>query len=200
MHKKTLIAAAAAACSLAAILGQQTHANAAEAAHSAASAPARPAQPPGAGPTADTTVTFSVSVGSLVITAPISANLGTGTAGTTIGPTAIGNVEVFDERAALGATWTATVSSTNFTTGSGTGPEMIPAGDITYNGGPVTTTGTVTAPALPAFTLSGGSKTAVVATAINGDNTATWDPTLTVAVPASAVGGAYTGTITHSVS
>jgi hypothetical protein len=200
MHKKKLTVAATAACALAAVVGQQTHANAAEAAHSAASAPARSAQPPGAGPSADTTVTFTVGVGFLDITAPDSKDLGAGTPGTTIGPTALGDVEVYDDRAALGATWTATVSSTAFTTGGGTGPETIPASDITYTGGTVTTTGTVTAPALAAFTLSGGAQTAVAATGINGDNTATWDPTLTVAVPANAVGGAYSGTITHSVS
>ena len=33
-----------------------------------------------------------------------------------------------------------------------------------------------------------------------GNNSATWDPTLIVAVPAAAVAGIYTGTVTHSVA
>jgi hypothetical protein len=33
-----------------------------------------------------------------------------------------------------------------------------------------------------------------------GDNTASWNPTVAINVPASAVGGTYTGTLTHSVS
>ena len=72
-----------------------------------------------------------MTVGFLDITAPDSVDLGSGAPGTTIGPTPIGNVEVFDDRAALGAAWTATVSSTPFTTGAGTGPETIPASAIT---------------------------------------------------------------------
>jgi len=187
MHKKKLTIAAVAACSLAAILGQQTHANAAEAA-------------PAADSSSSTSVTFTVTVGALSITAPISSNLGSGAPGTTIGPTAIGPVTVTDNRAALGAVWTATASSTDFTTGGGTGPETIPATDATYTAGTVTATGTVSAAAQPAFALSGAPQTAVVGTGINGNNTATWNPTISVAVPASAVGGIYTATLTHSVS
>jgi hypothetical protein len=48
--------------------------------------------------------------------------------------------------------------------------------------------------------LTGAAQTVVTATAGSGDNTATWNPTVAMAVPATAVGGLYTGTITHSVS
>jgi hypothetical protein len=42
---------------------------------------------------------------------------------------------------------------------------------------------------------------AVTATQIAGDNAeVTWDPTLSIIVPAGAAGGTYTLTITHSVS
>jgi hypothetical protein len=199
MHKKTLTVAAAAACSLAAILGQQTHADAAVTAHSAASVSAKPAAGPA--PSVDTTLTFTVSTGGLDMTAPDSMDLGTGAPGTTIGPTAIGDVEVIDGRAALGATWTASVSSSDFTTGTATPAETIPVAAGTYDSGAATTTGTLTLSGpLPAFPLAGGAQTVFTATAINGDNTATWDPSLSVAVPAGAVGGAYTGTLTHSVA
>ena len=33
----------------------------------------------------------------------------------------------------------------------------------------------------------------------SGDNSATWDPAISVAVPATAVGGGYSGTLTQSV-
>ncbi len=40
----------------------------------------------------------------------------------------------------------------------------------------------------------------VNATNVNGNTTVTWDPTIDVTIPGSAVGGGYTATITHSVS
>ena len=169
----------------------------------ASAAPAAPAVlayssgGPGADP--DTTVTFSVDSGTLSMSVPESAALGSGDPGSTIGPTPIGAVTVTDDRAALDASWTATAASTDFTTGGATAPETIPATDVTYDPGTVTTTGTVTV--TPAsITLSNDSQTVVSATGIIGDNTASWDPSLSVAVPASAVGGTYTATLTQSVS
>ena len=40
----------------------------------------------------------------------------------------------------------------------------------------------------------------MTATNGNGDNSASWDPAVQVSVPATAVAGTYTATITHSVS
>jgi hypothetical protein len=40
----------------------------------------------------------------------------------------------------------------------------------------------------------------VSATNVDGNTTVTWDPVIQVAVPAGAIGGVYTATITHSVS
>jgi hypothetical protein len=39
----------------------------------------------------------------------------------------------------------------------------------------------------------------VTATAINGYNTATWNPQITVTVSGGTVAGTYSATITHSV-
>lgn len=153
--------------------------------------------PSGADP--DTTLTFSVDSGALSMSAPASAALGSGSPGTTIGPAPIGAVTVTDDRALLDASWTATAASTDFTTGGGTAPETIPATDVSYDPGSVTTTGTVTATPTP-ITLSNDAQTVIAATGIVGDNTASWDPALSVAVPASAVGGTYTATLTQSVS
>ena len=146
----------------------------------------------------DTTVTFTVTVGALSMTAPTAVNLGSGAPGTTISK-ALGAVTVTDARALLSANWAATASSTDWTTGAGTPNETIPASDVGYNPGSITTTGTITATGTP-ITLSGTPAPVVTGTAGVGDNTATWNPIISVAVPAAAVGGIYTGTLTQSVS
>jgi hypothetical protein len=143
-------------------------------------------------------VTFTVTVGAHSMTAPATANLGAGASGTTISG-ALGITAVTDDRALLAATWTATASSTDFTTGGATPGETIPSGDVGDNPGALTTTGTITATGTP-ITLSGAAVPIVTGTAGVGDNTATWDPALSVAVPPSAVGGVYSATLTQSVS
>jgi hypothetical protein len=159
----------------------------------------------------DTTVTFTVTVGALSLTAPTTVDLGSGAPGTTItgvlgGGAAGPSVVVTDDRALLTASWIATASSSRWTTGAGTPAEVIPVTDVGYTVGPITTTGTITATATnrPAGTaagdLSGAPQAVVTGTAGVGDNTAGWDPAISVAVPASAVGGIYTGTLTQSVS
>jgi hypothetical protein len=159
----------------------------------------------------NTTVTFTVTVGALSLTAPDAVNLGSGAPGTTItgalGGGATGpSVVVTDDRALLTASWIATASASSWTTGTATPAEIIPVTDVGYSVGPITTTGTITATATnrPAGTavgdLSGAPQAVVTGTAGVGDNTAGWDPAISVAVPASAVGGIYTGTLTQSVS
>jgi hypothetical protein len=146
-------------------------------------------------------VTFTVNVGGLTMTAPASANLGSGDPGTTISNTlGDGGVTVTDLRATLGGTWTATASSTDWTTGAGPTLSTIPAGDATYTPGTITVTGTSTAATGGhTITLSGTPQTVVNAT-VTGNNTASWNPTIAVAVPAGAVGGVYTATLTQSVT
>jgi hypothetical protein len=153
------------------------------------------------GPSADgpdTTVTFTVSAGILSMTAPATADLGTNGPGTTIAG-GLGTVTVTDDRALLAAAWTTTASSSNWTTGGGTPDETILAGDVGYGPGAITTTGTITVTGTP-ITLSDGAAPVVTGTAGVGDSTAAWDPTVSVAVPAGAVVGVYTGTLTQSVS
>jgi len=160
------------------------------------------------GACADTPVTFSVSTtGVLAITAPTgTVDLGSGAShgvGTTIGaPGNFGAVTVTDNRGLNPASWTATVSSTNFTNSVSSG-DVIPVADATY------ITGTVSpANGLPSsatvlnatLILSGAPADVVSQTGFDGDNAATWTPGITVAVPANAVVGIYDGTVTHSVS
>jgi hypothetical protein len=158
----------------------------------------------------DTTVTFTVtSSGTLSITAPTSVDLGPGAVGSTIsGP--LGTTTVADDRALDAASWTVTASSTDWTTGAGTTVETIPATDVSYDPGTISKSGVITtagfpitlanlpAPVLPATT--GVGATVVTGTAGIGDNGASWDPTISVAVPSAAVAGAYTGTLTQSVA
>lgn len=146
----------------------------------------------------DTSVTFSVTTGALSMTAPTTADLGSGAPGATI-TGALGAVTVTDDRALLTAAWTATAGASDWTTGGGTPAETIPATDVGYDPGAITTTGTITATGTP-ITLSGTATPVVTATDGVGDNTASWNPAIAVAVPASAVGGDYTGTLTQSVS
>lgn len=172
------------------------------AASAAALRPAAPAYfflsntPAGSDP--DTTVTFAVTTGALSLTAPVSADLGSGAPGTTISGS-IGAITVTDDRAALNSSWTVTAAASDWTTGGGTGPETIPAADATYTPGSITTTGTVTV-AGSVITLSNTTQPVVAGTSVIGNNTATWDPTVAVAVPAAAVAGTYTATLSHSVS
>jgi hypothetical protein len=104
-------------------------------------------------------------------------------------------VQVNDERmAAEGSGWVASVSSTAFV-GPGT---AIPASAVSYSAGTITKVGSATYAAIDHDDLS-VAVVVVTATGITGNNTATWTPTVSVAIPGSTVSGTYTATITHSV-
>jgi pectin methylesterase-like acyl-CoA thioesterase len=97
------------------------------------------------------------------------------------------------------------VSSSTFTTGAGVGTQIIPLTNITYwSGPPLATTGTGTF--TPGQLAAGNAvtlttpRTAFSLTTGSGVNSASWNPTVSVVVPANAPGGTYTATITHSVS
>ncbi|MFH8388137.1 hypothetical protein [Streptomyces sp. NPDC018036] len=163
----------------------------------AASAAALVLLQPGLAAAADdpsTTVTYTVTSGALTMSAPVSANLGSGAPGTTISAP-IGPVTVTDDRALASTSWTVTAAETDFANG----PTTIPATDATYTPGSVTTTGTITATPT-AVTLSNSSQVVLTGSAGVGDNTATWNPTVAVSVPAGSIGGNYTGTLTQSVA
>jgi hypothetical protein len=154
-----------------------------------------------------TTTTFTVTGGALAITLPASVNLGSTTPGVAI-TAQMGTVQVTDNRALLAALWTASVTTTSFTTGGATTPETVPIADVSYWSGPSTAsylpsgTGTFTpgeANAAAAVVLS-VSRTAFTLASAVGDNSLSWNPTLIIAVPAGAVSGTYTGTVTHSVA
>ena len=179
--------------SVAAVMGAVLTSTAASA---AVTANARASGPAASDP--NTTLTFTVTSGLLTLSAPGSANLGTGLPGTTV-TGSLGSVTVTDDRALLAASWTATASSTDFTTGTGPTTSTIPVADAGYDPNEITTTGTITATP-STITLSATPTTVVAGTAGVGNNTAVWNPTISVDLPPAAVGGNYTSTLTQSVS
>jgi hypothetical protein len=64
--------------------------------------------------------------------------------------------------------------------------------------GTITKVGTATYTANNPASLAGVAPV-VTATGITGDNSATWNPTINVAVPGGTAAGTYSATITHSL-
>jgi hypothetical protein len=142
-------------------------------------------------------VTTGIISGPLAMTAPASADLGSGPPGATV-QASLGTVQVTDGRG-FGADWTASVSSSDFSAGGPT--ETIPVSNATYTiNGLNTATGPATFGFAPEVGLSQNPQGVVNATNVNGNTTVTWNPVLQVAVPSGAIGGTYTATIVHSVS
>ena len=154
---------------------------------------------PAASPGPDCAVTVAVVAGPLTITVPATASLGSAPPGGTLG-SGLGTVQVTDDRG-FGADWTATVSSTGFATGTGTQAETIPAADAQYL---IAALAEAIGPAsftpVPVTQLSASPQPVVSATNVSGNTTVSWDPTIQVSVPSTAISGDYTATITHSVS
>jgi hypothetical protein len=160
----------------------------------------------------DTALTFEVTAtDGLNVTVPNGPlALGTAASGATITNTFTGaggsNVSVADQRSVANPTWTVTVTSTNFTTGGGSPAETITNANIGYRSGneisPVNGPFTPGQPIPPGtYEAMTGTVTAFSrATAGGGNNSVSWDPGIQVTVPATAVAGTYTGSVTHSIS
>jgi hypothetical protein len=146
-----------------------------------------------------TTASVTVTGGTLTISAPATAgslgSIANSVSGGTISGT-LGQVQVNDARsAAAGSGWVASVISTAFTPSAG---PTIAASFVSYTAGTITKVGTATYTANNPGNLTGVSA-AVTATGITGDNSATWTPTINVAVPGGTVATTYSAIITHSV-
>lgn len=153
-------------------------------------------------------LTLSLSLparAALSITTPPTASLGSKATGAGTLGVQLGTVTV--TVTGLIGVWTATVSSTDCTTGGATANETISHSVLSYWSGPATaSTGSISlstpgqATAAQAQSLS-TSRTAFSATVISLlVGTLSWRPTLSLAVPAQAVAGTYTCTLTHSVA
>ncbi|MEA2550542.1 MAG: hypothetical protein QOE25_311 [Actinomycetota bacterium] len=143
--------------------------------------------------------TITIQSGFLSITVPTNAgNLGTRTnsvlGGTISG--SLGEVQVSDARgSAAGSAWVASAISSAFTPAAG---PAIPASAVGYQAGTITKVGTATYTSNDPSDLTAVSAV-VTATGITGDNSATWNPTINIAVPGGMAPGIYAATITHSV-
>lgn len=147
--------------------------------------------------------TPSLAHAALAITVPASTvNLGSVASGTSSFSQPLGAVTV--TASGLTLSWTATVSSTDFTTGSATAPETIAKASISYWSGPVTASSgiaTRTPGQLTSLLAESLSVTRTAFSAVSLVETSTsWNPTIVVAIPAAAVAGTYSGTVTHSVA
>jgi hypothetical protein len=144
---------------------------------------------------ADTPVTVVVSQGTLGISAPTASVLLGTTPASAIAQTVtsqLGPVLVTDNRAGI-AGWVATAGATAPSDGTG-----IPTSAMAYNPGATTVVGTATVTGTNLASMATQS-TVETATFVSGDNTATWNPSIVVTVPAGAVAGTYSATITHSM-
>src|SRR3954465_5434681 len=90
--------------------------------------------------TGDTIATFTVNGTGLSISVPATATLGSANTGAlSVAGSAMGPVTVTDGRGLLVATWTASVSSTTFTTGTGTAAnQKVTPANVTYTAGVAT--------------------------------------------------------------
>ena len=160
----------------------------------------------------DTTVNFTLTGGLLTIAAPTAtATLVGGSITDIVGQTvegSLGSTSVNDQRGGI-LGWKTTIKGTSFTNGEtvipvGSAKAFVPVADAVT--GLVSSTGVVVATALPyvttatALPLTTSAQDFVSATAVIGVNTATFSPSLNVAVPANATAGTYTGTVTQTVS
>jgi hypothetical protein len=146
---------------------------------------------------AATPLSFTLTAGALSISTPTaSVSLGSEVSSTTATTVSgsIGEVTVTDQRGGT-TTWTASAIASAFT--PSTGPAD-PASNVSYSAGTIAVSSTVVATAVTAADLTG--EETVVTGASTGISTASWNPTVTVVVPANFAPGTYTATITQSVA
>jgi hypothetical protein len=157
------------------------------------------AGPASADTTGSTPVTFEVGGGALSMTVPTgTVDLGSVpvSANAQAVSAQLGTVTVTDDRGATEG-WTVTASATDFV-----GPQSISvsaAGSSSYGSPPAEVFGT--ADVAPTNLTALYPPAAVqVATGVDGVNAATWNPTISVTIPADALAGTYSSAVTHSVS
>jgi hypothetical protein len=142
----------------------------------------------------------------LSISVPSTVSFGSFSAGARTISAHLGTVTVTTASTLVhDASWSATVSTTAFKTGGGTGPETVAAAAVSYLAGVATaqsglavgacTPGQLTAvslsSAVTAFSCSGIS--------VSSSTSLSWNPLVSISIGAGNVVGTYSGTITHSV-
>jgi hypothetical protein len=157
------------------------------------------------GDTTCSNVTFTVTGGVISINAPTNATAGSTVAGASGGTLAIdlGNTVVTDARVPTTG-WSVTATASDFTAASTGGTIAktdaafsVPSAPTSVNGCTSFPT-RVTAPM--AVNSSGTTPSAILTCTAIGVNNATYNPRLTVTIPANSTAGTYTGTVTQSAS
>jgi hypothetical protein len=157
---------------------------------------ALPASAATIGSPSDTTATFTIVGGDLTLAVGAAAALGNSTSGDTSITGSLGTASVSDARGDT-ASWTVSAASTTFVLAID--PDAGSTSTATlYTAAQTAKVGTVTLAYGTAVDISGASAV-VTATAVSGNNSATWTPTLDVTMPSTARAGAYSGTVTTSI-
>jgi hypothetical protein len=154
---------------------------------------------------------FSITGTGLAVSDPAPSggrNLGDVASGSLSVLGTLGNVTVTDGRAAplALAVWTATATATDFVRdGAAATPaanEKVATTNIAYSSGAssAATGGVFTPGVIASMAAASTARIAGTFAGIGGNNTATWDPTLTFTLLSSQVAGTYRGTVTHSVA
>jgi len=151
-------------------------------------------------------VTFTLAGGSISISEPGAATLTAGALSGLAGGAftgSLGNTTVTDQRGGVTG-WSTTIAQTTaFSDGSTTIPvantKVWVTAPIVPTGVAVVTAGTyLTQPT--GLALTGSPQTFVSASAVLGNNSATFNPSLAVTVPVDATAGTYSGVMTQTVS
>ena len=151
-------------------------------------------------------VTFTLSGGSLSIAEPGTAALTGGTVASLAGSAltgSLGNTTVTDQRGGVTG-WASTMAQTTaFSDTNTTIPvgntkawvtaAIVPTGVAAVTSGTYLTQGT-------GLALTGTAASFVTATAVVGNNSATFNPSIAVTIPSNATAGSYSGVITQTVS
>ncbi len=140
----------------------------------------------------DTDTTFTLTGGNLTLSVQATATLTDAATGSTSVSGNLGAVAVTDDRGGT-AEWDVSAASTAFTGALGSSST-----GVTYTGGTVTETGTITV-ADGAATAIDTQASVVAPTSLSGNNTASWNPSLNVTMPAGALADDYSGTVTTSI-
>jgi hypothetical protein len=154
---------------------------------------------------ATATLIGAAPAGALSISVPASKSLGSAPTGTANLSAQLGTITV-STSGLVAPSFTVTVSATVFKTGGGTANETIGKAAVLYWSGPATaSSGLLGAPVPGQATVAQAQDLAVTRTAFSATGlllsiSASWNPTVVVHVPAGAVAGTYTGTITHSAA
>ena len=160
------------------------------------------AAPASAATAGETPVQFVVTAGELAITVPVidvTLDAVTDSLVDASAAALLGRVTVTDARGgAVRAGWIVSAISTPFTSTTGNVTTTLPASDVDYNPGVLAKSGTITATGTPRTGLA-ASVAVVNGTARSTNNSAHWNPELSVLVPSGTANGTYSGVITHSV-